>query len=984
VSLLTIGPLWVFGVSGLIITRCIMDAVAPDRERDPLRSVPYPPHPRRPGEGEPWKNYTSDVNSHAWESISVDAIRGLAHGDLDPRRSLAPRTGSSLSRDVLGDVQRRHAELGTRDWPLQGDADSFRSVVRDRGTQYPDNAKPCTESSKLLLKKGDICPSVPEDVALPVGDIDKLDMDGVCGEVDAFLSEPASMVRKEHEVDWERAAAIRSYHDPGFGTRDAMLRFAKRRVQAKMVAFTALCVCTISLFTVVKKLVPGADGAIQIVSRLVIDYREGNTLFYTPPYLGMANPSMFGWLELGGSRSDLEFATTVGDIPDFYYRLRLPLWLVPYFILPLISARDLYDACVVDGIECPCPGPSEAFVGLVVPAMGWSWACYLAHMTLQSIVERAPLCPPRRRWMDGVPLVQPQPGEPTHWFYIDDFGAGSLEKKGSRASGTSASSTIGKVKAQCEKVIRAAGLDVHKVETAVGLPCSLGVTITGSPLVAKLPALKMKVLVLATLFAIGLQELSGLQMASLIGHWTWALMVCRPALSVLSACYAFSERQTDREPRRLWDQVVLELWTLVGLFVFFEAPLELCWATICFATDASEEGYGIVQRGISVDEARTQASLCQRRGWLRAVEQTFSHLEEEALVSHDDWEIRTLEQSTGGTGIRPSDLFPKVLFWGPHSSTWLGPVLQGRGWLLEARCWEGEPPAVADLVLSLLRGAKVSCLVLDLPEIRAGDRKMESWVAAQVLSFSEAVGRKIPTALIAPAASRVWKREEVSGCSKLKGVKVAKVEVAGLSALRIVSNTKGVDALHLSSWVDLETFAVSLSEFLSSGWGLDGKKEPLKIGPISPPKVRAPSVSAEFMRPGLWSLTLRGLWKVREHINYLEMRTAVILLRHLSRCRRFWGTRILVFLDSLVSLGVLAKGRSSSWPLLRLARQAAAPQLVLQIRFHGRHVRSALNAADGPSRQEAVGAAPETKESHRDWMKEIGEHARQLLSGGPG
>ena len=117
-------------------------------------------------------------------------------------------------------------------------------------------------------------------------------------------------------------------------------------------------------------------------------------------------------------------------------------------------------------------------------------------------------------------------------------------------------------------------------------------------------------------------------MCRLIGHWTWAMMVCRPALSILSACYAFYETQGDEEVRALWPGVVRELEALVGLFIFFEARLELGWSEWCFATDASEEGFGVVQRRIPIDTARRFSLLCQRRGWLVAVEDTFARLED--------------------------------------------------------------------------------------------------------------------------------------------------------------------------------------------------------------------------------------------------------------------------------------------------------------------------------------------------------------------
>ena len=37
-------------------------------------------------------------------------------------------------------------------------------------------------------------------------------------------------------------------------------------------------------------------------------------------------------------------------------------------------------------------------------------------------------------------------------------------------------------------------------------------------------------------------ECSGLEMAALLGRWTWSCLVCRPALAVLGASYRFAQR----------------------------------------------------------------------------------------------------------------------------------------------------------------------------------------------------------------------------------------------------------------------------------------------------------------------------------------------------------------------------------------------------------------------------------------------------------
>ena len=70
-------------------------------------------------------------------------------------------------------------------------------------------------------------------------------------------------------------------------------------------------------------------------------------------------------------------------------------------------------------------------------------------------------------------------------------------------------------------------------------------------------------------------------------------------------------------------------------------------------------------------------------------------------------------------------------------------------------------------------------------------------------------------------------------------------------------------------------------------------------------------------------------WKwPSEHINVKEARVALLGLRWVARMARNCGRRFLTLSDSLVTIGVFEKGRSSRSPvLMALCRRAAAYQL---------------------------------------------------------
>ena len=113
-----------------------------------------------------------------------------------------------------------------------------------------------------------------------------------------------------------------------------------------------------------------------------------------------------------------------------------------------------------------------------------------------------------------------------------------------------------------------------------------------------------------------------------------------------------------------------------------------------------------------------------------------------------------------------------------------------------------------------------------------------------------------------------------------------------------------------------------------------------------------------WTRTADWHLLFRSDWERQEHQNVLELRTLINLGRHLARSQRSWGKKYLVMTDSLVCLGALAKGRSSSPALLRLLRRWAAMRFGLGISFALRWVPSGRNVADGPSRRARLGEHP--------------------------
>lgn len=105
-----------------------------------------------------------------------------------------------------------------------------------------------------------------------------------------------------------------------------------------------------------------------------------------------------------------------------------------------------------------------------------------------------------------------------------------------------------------------------------------------------------------------------------------------------------------------------------------------------------------------------------------------------------------------------------------------------------------------------------------------------------------------------------------------------------------------------------------------------------------------------------WKLVVAHRWRSAaraRHINILEVEALVLALRHMQRSSVTSGKRIVVFIDSLVALGALSKGRSASRRLNRTCRKVAAHSFLADVELLLHWVPTAQQPADAASRRYA-------------------------------
>lgn len=106
-----------------------------------------------------------------------------------------------------------------------------------------------------------------------------------------------------------------------------------------------------------------------------------------------------------------------------------------------------------------------------------------------------------------------------------------------------------------------------------------------------------------------------------------------------------------------------------------------------------------------------------------------------------------------------------------------------------------------------------------------------------------------------------------------------------------------------------------------------------------------------------WKIAISHRWRHEEHINGLEVRSALAAFRwsltkpSVLRPSPTDHTKLLLLCDSSATVGSMNKGRSSSHNLLRPLRSITSLVLATGITIHVKWIPTGLNPADAPSRQ---------------------------------
>jgi hypothetical protein len=400
---------------------------------------------------------------------------------------------------------------------------------------------------------------VADRVALPdtAGTIDLVAM--LPANVAAMISSPSpDLLRSLTHSSPQVSSRISS--DPEY------IKLLRRMKSAGMLSFTRAPKCVNNFFCVAKD---------EQSLRFIVNAKPSNLLFNSPPHTSLPNPELLASLIL--DQAAQLFIAKV-DISNFYHNLRLPDWLHDYFALPAVDPKEL-------GLPSMSQHDSIFPCCSTLP-MGWSWSVFLAQSAHENFLTA------RTRLRSADMLTHANDfllNRPRHSLYIDDLAILATDPNVCR-------------KLQDDYIAACDSFGLPVKASKVLHPTTqaevIGVEMDGVQHTVGVTARKLASLIERTNALLYRGCASGDEIERLIGAWSWAFLVRRPAFSCFSAVYRYV-RIAGASTFTLWPSVRKELLLACGL-----APLlRVCLSAPCLprliAADASSTGQGVVMSRVS-------------------------------------------------------------------------------------------------------------------------------------------------------------------------------------------------------------------------------------------------------------------------------------------------------------------------------------------------------------------------------------------------
>lgn len=406
--------------------------------------------------------------------------------------------------------------------------------------------------------------------------------------------------------------------------------------------------------------------------RLILDARQANACFVPPPAVQLPTPDVFAALR---TQQGVPVYAAKVDIDAFFHRFVLPDHLRPFFALPAVRAADLglSDRYGADTMVYPCVNRLP---------MGWSHSVFLAQSAHEHLISQlTSLQPADQITHTSSPLLHPDTVR--FGIYIDDLSLFSTN-----------ADLLAHAQNEYMEAMELHGLPVKRSKV-VFPSCSgveiVGLNFDGASHTFGLAPEKLLSLLNQTWMLLEQGCCTGLQLASLVGKWTWSCLVNRPALSVFSSVYRFINVAKGRV-FSLWPTVRKELRTVAGLAPLLFTSTAAAFFPEALACDASSIGLGVTSSFISqanmntasqaaglldttviTDKERQATAVLASHSWRTVVAARWQH----PLRHINEGEARSVSTAVRWVASRPSSFGSRLLLYSDSTAV-AGALSKGR------------------------------------------------------------------------------------------------------------------------------------------------------------------------------------------------------------------------------------------------------------------------------------------------------------------
>ena len=513
------------------------------------------------------------LGAEAWFREGVETLNAL-YGKPGDASCPAPVAGQAAS---LARLERMYKAVGP---PPQSRPEEALEALLGGMTLYSQDTD-CTIASfdETLV-------SWPSPGSCPVNVAERLDPEtshllSLAG-MPALLAEEGSAPEEE---------VVKPYMDPALASSPNSLgRFYGRLHQSHMLTFVSgRHAHTVGVFFVHKK-----SGKL----RLILDTRAANRAFRKPLTTRLPTPAAWSSIEVDPEDT---LYTAAGDVADAFHRMALPAHLRRFFRLPAIKCK------FVDRKLWPagCKGEDYITPEYATLPMGWSWSLFFCQHVLQSAAAQAGLpetdCIEDRSWIGQV-----SEGRAIHAEYVDNFFVCGIDREFVQQSFD-----------RLRGILESWGFAIHEVTEAQPIVEGLGLRFDGAERRVTLTSQRVWKLRLS---AIALGRLRGPPppkwIEKIVGHFTFAMMVRREALSVFSSVYKYI--RASQPGLDLWHRARDEILQASALLPLLSTSWALPWDATVSATDSSEVGYGVCERSLAPTFVAECGRPCEQ--WRYSVE----------------------------------------------------------------------------------------------------------------------------------------------------------------------------------------------------------------------------------------------------------------------------------------------------------------------------------------------------------------------------